>query len=77
MCLRTTSEAAIVALLLTTPALGAEPKDFLVSASQPRELRIMLDGVNAPGKCCCCSHAPRRAARQSIPTIILVASMTA
>ena len=75
MCLRTTSEAAIAALLLS--ALGAEPKDFLVSTSQPRELRIMLDGVNAPGKCCCCSHAPRRAARQSIPTIILVASMTA
>jgi len=47
MCLRTTSEAAIVALLLSTPALGAEPKDFLVSTSQPRELRIMLDGVNA------------------------------
>jgi hypothetical protein len=42
MCLRTTSEAAIVALLLSTPALGAEPKDFLVSTSQPRELRITV-----------------------------------
>ena len=42
MCLRTTSGAAIVALLLSAPALGAEPKDSLGSTSQPRELRITV-----------------------------------
>jgi len=59
MCLRTTSEAAIAALLLSTPALGAEPKDFLVSTSQPRELRIMLDGVNAPQVSAAAVRTPR------------------
>jgi C4-dicarboxylate-binding protein DctP len=42
MCLRTTSGAAIVALLLSAPALAAETTRSSEGPSQPRELRITV-----------------------------------
>jgi C4-dicarboxylate-binding protein DctP len=42
MCLRTTSGAAIVVLVLSASALAAEPKESLKGTSQPKELRITV-----------------------------------